>query len=106
MSTRHNLGNRGPSFDHTPAPAGGTTAMSSTGRAGDHLQRVVIIPTTTAAGDVSIKDGSATAIKIFNTGTLEDLKPLVVDLELESKVGGWQIVCGANVAALGVGYFS
>ena len=72
---------------------------------GDVLQRVIIVPETTGAGTVAIKDGSDTAINIFVAGTLPSLTPIVVDVGLRSRVGSWQITTGANVHVIAVGRF-
>lgn len=95
-----------PRTDYELVAAGQTTqALGPTGGVGDILEKVIIIPETTAAGTVSIKDGSDTAINVFVTGTLEDLKPLVVHLGARSRVGAWQITTGTNVHVIAVGRF-
>jgi hypothetical protein len=89
--------------------ASATTTLGATGALGDILRRVVVIPTATAAvGTVSIKDGSGTAIVIYNGGTLADQKPTEIELQTLSRtgVGQWSIICGANVTALVTGKFS
>lgn len=75
------------------------------GAAGDILEAVVIVPTTTAAGDVSIKDGGGSSITIFKTGTLSDLKPFRVELGIRSVNGPWKLTTGANVSAIACGQF-
>jgi hypothetical protein len=81
--------------------------MGPNGNIGDYLAGVLIVPTTTAAGTVSIKDGSGSAITIFTGGgTLVDLKPFYVKLGTKSLSGGWKITTGTNVAAIGFGSFS
>lgn len=93
--------------DYEPVAASQTDqAMGATGALGDYLKRVVIVPATTAAGTVSIKDGSGSAINIFVSCTLADLRPIVVDLEMRSSSGGWKITTGLNVSAIGVGRFT
>lgn len=79
--------------------------LGATGATGDFIQRVIIIPTTTGAGSVALLD-NAISITIYNTGTLVDLKPFTVELGLYSVSGAWKITTGANVAAIGVGYFT
>lgn len=46
------------------------------GALGDYLHHLMIVPATTAAGTVTIKDGSNAAITVFVTGTLSDLRPI------------------------------
>jgi hypothetical protein len=82
-----------------------TQTLGPVGGAGDILDRCIIVPETTGAGTVAIKDGSNTAINIFVTGTLTDLSPLVVAIGARSASGAWQITTGANVHAVCVGRF-
>lgn len=102
------------SYTGTDGPAGyyATVAASQTaqvlggnGNRGDYLETVVIVPTTTAAGAVTIIDGS-TSIVVFQTGTLADLKPFHVYVKAYSKTGPWKITTGANVAVIAVGRFT
>ena len=72
---------------------------------GDILETVLIVPETTGAGTVAIKDGSDTAINIFVAGTLSDLTPIVVRINSRSRVGAWQITTGANVHVIAIGRF-
>lgn len=81
-------------------------ALGATGKKGDILERLIIVPETTGAGTVAIKDGSGTAINIFVAGTLSDLHPIVIPLNVRSAVGAWQITTGANVHVIAVGQFS
>lgn len=84
-------------------------AMGATGAAGDYLAGVLIIPATTAAAAVTIKDGSLGAITIFAGGAttaLVTLIPFFVPLGIKSTNGAWQITTGANVSAIGIGNFT
>lgn len=80
-------------------------AMGATGATGDYLSHVIIQPVTTAAGTVTILD-NATVIFTFTTGTLADLRPIVVPIGCFSVSGAWKITTGANVTATGVGVFT
>lgn len=99
-----------PVRDYEHVAAGQTAqVMGPVGKVGDVLERVIIIPTAAAAGAVAIKDGSDTALQIFDGGgttALTTLAPIVVDLGITSRVGAWQITTGSNVRAIGVGRFS
>ncbi len=94
----------------TVAASATDQVMGGTGAIGDTLTGVLIIPATTAAGAVSIKDGSGSAITIFDGGAvtaLSSLIPFFVPLgDLRSASGAWKISTGANVRAIGIGYFS
>jgi len=73
------------------------TTSASTGAVGDYIDNVVIFPETTGAGTIALLDGS-TSVNIFVTGTLSDLKPLVVPIRARAvNSGGWSITTGANV---------
>lgn len=81
--------------------------MGTTGAAGDILAGVLIVPATTGAGTVSIKDGGGSAITIFTGGgTLVDLKPFFVPIGAKSAAGAWKVTTGANVSAVSVGVFT
>ena len=85
------------------------TVLGATGAAGDYLGGVLIIPGTTAAGAVSVKDGALTAISVFaggGTTPLISLIPFFVPLGVKSVDGGWQVTTGANVTVVGVGDFT
>lgn len=107
-----------PAFLASAAPAGApltdyelvaasqtTQTLGPVGGKGDILERCIIVPETTGAGTVAIKDGSDTAINIFVSGTLSDLKPHVVQIGARSAVGAWQVTTGANVHVVCVGRF-
>jgi hypothetical protein len=89
--------------------AASTTQTCGTGAIGDILDGVLIIPGTTAAGIVQIKDGAGTAITIFQGGgttALSSLIPFFVPLGIQSAAGGWSIITNANETAIAVGKFT
>lgn len=79
--------------------------LGATGATGDYLSHVIIQPVTTGAGTVTILD-NATVIFTFTTGTLSDLRPIVVPIGCASVSGAWKITTGANVTAIGIGDFT
>lgn len=79
---------------------------TATTKAGMILERLIIVPETTGAGTVAIKDGSGTAINVFIAGTLSDLHTIVIDLHARSVTGSWQVTTGANVHVIAVGKFN
>jgi hypothetical protein len=91
-------------FDTIPASRN-DEPLGPIGGAGDVIERLVIVPATTAAGNVSIKDGTTGAISVFATGTLSDLKPHVIYLGMRSTVGAWKVTTGANVSVIAIGRF-
>ena len=80
-------------------------ALGVTGEAGDVLHALLIVPATTGAGTVSIKDGAGSAINVFVAGTLTNLTPIFLPLGLKSTSGAWKITTGANVSVIGIGNF-
>ncbi len=80
--------------------------LGGNGNRGDYLETIIVIPTTLVAGSVSIQDGSNTAITIYNTGTLVDLKPFHVYVKAFSTNGPWKVTTGANVAVIATGRFT
>jgi hypothetical protein len=89
----------------TVAASQSDQVCGTTGLLGDIIDKLIIIPATTAAGNVSIKDGSGSAISVFVTGTLTDLHPIVLPLGMKSISGGWKVTTGANVSAICIGRF-
>lgn len=81
-------------------------ALGVAGGVGDILDSLLIVPATTGAGTVSIKDGSGSDINVFVTGTLVDTKPFTVKLNLKSVSGAWKVTTGANVSVIACGIFA
>jgi hypothetical protein len=93
----------------TVAASATDQALGATGATGDYLSHLIIVPATAAAGAVSIKDGSGSAISIFaggGTTALPTLAPFTVFLGMKSTSGAWKVTTGANVSAIGVGDFT
>lgn len=97
------------SAEYEPVAASQTDQMGgSTGAIGDTIEGVLIIPTTTSPGAVSIEDGSTNTV-IFDGGanSVGDLKPFYVPLmNIASVSGGWEVTTGANVRAIVFGNFT
>jgi hypothetical protein len=84
-------------------------AIGAPGAAGDYLVGLLIVPATTAAGAVTIKDGSGSAISVFAGGgtiPLTTLIPFFVPLGMRSSTGAWAVTTGANVSVIAVGKFT
>lgn len=93
----------------TVAASASDQALGATGAAGDYLSGLLIVPATTAAGAVSIKDGSGTAISVFaggGTTALTTLIPFFVPLGIKSTDGAWKVTTGSNVSVIAVGNFT
>jgi hypothetical protein len=80
-------------------------ALGATGKTGDIIERLIIIPATVTAGAVTLLD-NATSISVFVSGTLPSLAPIVIELGVPSVSGAWKITTGASVSVIAVGQFS
>ena len=91
-----------------PCGAGATTLCGASGKIGDILTRIMVVPAAVGCGKVQVKDGAGAAEDAYAAGAnLVDLKPFVIDYGdgRASKAGGWSIVLGANVTAVALGKF-
>lgn len=91
---------------YQPVAASQTDKILS-GDVGDWIDRIIVIPTTTSPGSITLKDGNSAPIIVFGGGTncIEDLKPFAIPLNMTSQLGGWSITNGANMTCLVVGRF-
>lgn len=79
--------------------------IGPTGAAGDLLERVICVVTTSGAnGIVSIKDGSGSAISIVPASA--PLGVHVVELGIRSSSGAWKVTTGSAATAIAVGDFT
>lgn len=79
--------------------------LGATGAAGDYLSHVVVQPTSTTVGVVTVKDG-ATTVHAYPGGTVgADLKPFTLAIGARATTG-WTITTGAGVTATGYGDFT
>ena len=84
-----------------------TQILGTTGALGDVIDGLLVIPETTGAGTVALKDGSATAVNVFVTGTLSSLVPFFIPMCSARSVNGpWQVTTGANVHVRAFGSFT
>lgn len=93
----------------TVAASQSAQTIGATGAAGDYLVGLLIVPATTAAGAVSVTDGTGSAITVFaggGTTALTTLIPFFVPLGMRSITGAWKVTTGANVSVIAVGKFA
>lgn len=93
----------------TVAASQSAQIIGATGAAGDYLVGLLIVPATTAAGAVSVTDGTGSAITVFaggGTTALTTLIPFFVPLGMRSITGAWKVTTGANVSVIAVGKFA
>jgi hypothetical protein len=81
--------------------------LGGTGRVGDYISHVLIIPANTSPGAVALLDG-ATSISLFAGGadSVSNLVPFAVPLSMKSVSGAWKITTGADVSVIAVGDFT
>jgi hypothetical protein len=95
----------------TVAASQSDQVLGPTGKLGDILSGLTIVPATTGAGAVSIKDGGGSAITVFTggVGSLTELRTVEVNFGphgLRSvNAGGWKVTTGANVSVIARGRF-
>lgn len=85
------------------------TVLGTTGAVGDWLDFILIVPATTAAGAVSITDGTGSAISIWaggGTTALTSLVPFTIPVRAVSASGAWKVTTGTNVSVLASGNFT
>lgn len=80
-------------------------ALGPQGLAGDTLDRLVIVPLSVTCGDVYVKDGSSTAVRVFRKGTLSNLQPIVIEMGSRSVSGGWKVSTRDDVQVIAIGRF-
>lgn len=88
--------------------AGQTGAtLGSAGALGDYVSHVLIKPTTTSPGAVTLIDG-VTSYVLFAGGatSVADTKTFEAAVRVCSRTGAWTITTGSNVAVIVVGIFS
>lgn len=82
--------------------------LGSVGQGGDYISHITVIPATTAAGVVTLIDGS-TSISVYaggGTTALTTLIPFTIALGMRSRTGPWKITTGANVSCIAIGDFT
>lgn len=81
--------------------------LGASGATGDYIKHLIIVPATTAPGNVLLLD-NATSITIFTggTGSITSLQPFHVLLDMVSVSGAWKVTTGSNVSVIAVGKFS
>jgi hypothetical protein len=97
-----------PGSDYETVAASQTAqVLGATGATGDLINGILVIPATTAAGAVTLKDG-ATSITVFTggTGSVSNLAPFFIALGIRSVNGAWSLTTGANVSCIAVGDFT
>lgn len=86
-----------------------TQILGATGAIGDLLEQLLIVPTTTSPGPVSIRDGAGgTDIVVFAGGpdSISTLHPFTVPVGIRALAAGWRVTTGVGLSALASGNFT
>lgn len=93
----------------TVAASQANQSLGATGAAGDWLEHLLIVPSTTSPGAVTVRDGDTDPAKTVFAGgasSVADLKAFNVQLGIKSASGAWKVTTGANVSVQAVGDFT
>lgn len=95
----------------TVAASSGPQILGASGAAGDYLSGILVVPSSTSPGSVTITDGSNSpdiAITVFAGGasSLSNLAPFFIPLGIKSLTGGWRVTTGSGLTAIGIGNFT
>lgn len=88
--------------------AGQVDAVLGSNRgAADFLNGLLVIPSSTSPGPVSVKDGDGEAITLFagGAGSVSNLVPFFIFLGIASAGGVWKVTTGADISVLASGNF-
>ena len=101
------LTNFGAGEYETVAASQTAQALGATGATGDYIAGVLVIPSTTTPGVVTLLD-NAISIPLFVGGasSVSNLVPFFIPLGMISVSGAWKITTGANVSCIGIGNFT
>ncbi len=78
--------------------------LGTTGAAGDLLHAVHCVWTAAPAAVASIKDGTGSAINVFEVKAAAGSQTVVLDIA--SADGGWKMTTSTNMTCIGIGRFS
>lgn len=92
---------------NTVAASQTAQVLGPTGKVGDYIQGILVIPGTTSPGNVLLLD-NATSITVFTGGatSVADLKSFFIPLGFNSISGAWKVTTGANVTCVAIGKFT
>jgi len=81
--------------------------LGTTGATGDYLAGLLVVPTTTSPGLVTVLD-NAISIPVFVGGasSVSNLVPFFIPLGVVSVSGAWKVTTGSNVSVIAVGNFT
>lgn len=83
--------------------------LGNVGAVGDQISGILVVPSSTSPGAITIADGNSAAITVFAGGTVVDVKPFFIPLNYtanNSTTPGWSITTGANESVVALGNFT
>ena len=96
----------GKQYKYVAASSTSYALENTVGAIGDEIAHVLLVPTTTSPGAVTIKDGTSGSSMTIFTGGTTTINPISLPIRCKSFNGGWAITTGANVIAFVSGQFS
>lgn len=102
-----------PSGTYEIVEASTEQALGTTGRSGDYLDFITVIPLTTSPGSVTVTDRDENSpptqesAVVFAGGasSVSNLAPFCIPIGANSRNGAWYITTGANVRVWAKGRF-
>jgi hypothetical protein len=90
----------------TVAASQSAQVLGATGATGDYLSHVIVQPTATTVGVVTVLD-NAVEVQAYPGGTVTaDLRPFTIVVQSASVSGAWKITTGAGVKVTAYGDFT
>lgn len=101
------LTNFGAGDYETVAASQTAQVLGATGATGDYIEGILVIPTSTSPGVVTLLDG-VISIPVFVGGasSILTLHPFFIPLGLISITGSWKITTGASLSCIASGNFT
>ena len=92
----------------TVAASASAQVLGTTGAIGDYLAELLVVPTSTSPGAISVQDGTGTTLSVFVGGSssISNLVPFTIPLGIASKIGAWKVTTGSGLAVVATGTFT
>ena len=99
-------------YQHFAGPGTFTIkGQRGTGKKGDYLRNVILIPTAIPPGVASLKDGSEASVVLLGgltagiPGFMNETKPIPYPVKRRSRSGAWELTLAAGLDAFVTGEF-
>ncbi len=86
----------------------GTVLGTANAAKGNYLAGILVIPTSTSPGSVTLIDGTTSLTPLFAGGasSLSNLIPFYIPWYAYSQTGAWSVTTGAGLSVVAIGLFS